>query len=334
MKGLIEDILKYPSLSIVGLEKNTGKTECLNYILRQVKDMDRRFAITSIGVDGENKDTVYQNIKPEIELFEGMLFVTSEKHYREKRLTAEILDVSEIRTSLGRLVTGQVIRSGKVLLSGPADTYTLKTLIGNLLYFGADHVIIDGALSRLSLAAPSVTDAMILTTGAAVSRNIPQLIRQTRYVYDLIRLEATDVELRTRLTVIEKGIWAIGEDGTLHDLDIPSVFMLDKCGSDIFRYGRCLYVAGAVSDKLLEFMRMQEEPVELIARDFTRLFAKPESFYAFVRKGNRLKVLWQTRLLAICINPQSPDGFCLDSDILREALQQELDIPVFDVRKI
>ena len=32
----IKEILKYDSLSIVGLEKNVGKTECLNYILSRL----------------------------------------------------------------------------------------------------------------------------------------------------------------------------------------------------------------------------------------------------------------------------------------------------------
>lgn len=32
--GFVDDISDYRSLAIVGLEKNTGKTECLNYILR------------------------------------------------------------------------------------------------------------------------------------------------------------------------------------------------------------------------------------------------------------------------------------------------------------
>lgn len=74
----IEEILKCKSLSIVGLEKNTGKTECLNYILRQVKDSGKTIALTSIGTDGEKRDQVCQTAKPEIEVFEGMLFVTSE----------------------------------------------------------------------------------------------------------------------------------------------------------------------------------------------------------------------------------------------------------------
>lgn len=332
MRSFIEEILKYNSLSIVGLEKNTGKTECLNYILRGIKDSGRRIAVTSIGVDGESRDQLCRTPKPEIELFEGMVFVTSEKHYREKRLTAEVLDVSELRTSLGRLVTAKVICPGKVLLSGPVDTATLKLLIENLVYFGADTVIVDGALSRLSLASPVITEAMVLTTGAVVSADIAQLVRKTKYAYDLICLERAIESLL--LQEIDKGIWAIDEDGEIHDLEIPSVFLLEKSGGDIFRYGRRLFVAGAVSDKLLQFLRMQKEPVELVIRDFTRMFATPESFYAFLKKGGKLEVVWQTKLLAVCINPQSPGGFCMDSDVLREAMQQQLDVPVFDVRKM
>ena len=33
---IIDDILRYQSLSIVGLEKNTGKTECLKYVLERI----------------------------------------------------------------------------------------------------------------------------------------------------------------------------------------------------------------------------------------------------------------------------------------------------------
>lgn len=39
----IEEILKYNSIAIVGLAKNAGKTECLNYILRKVKNTGKAF---------------------------------------------------------------------------------------------------------------------------------------------------------------------------------------------------------------------------------------------------------------------------------------------------
>ena len=58
----IKEILKYDSLSIVGLEKNVGKTECLNYILERLPLQQLRVAVTSIGTDGENKDQETRDI--------------------------------------------------------------------------------------------------------------------------------------------------------------------------------------------------------------------------------------------------------------------------------
>ena len=146
--GFVTNISDFGSLAIVGLEKNTGKTECLNYILGQLGGQAERFALTSVGIDGESRDQVCQTAKPEIEIPEGMIFVTSEKHYREKRLAAEVLDVSLERTALGRLITARARMSGKLLLSGPSDTAGLKALIDRLKARGVGTTIVDGALSR------------------------------------------------------------------------------------------------------------------------------------------------------------------------------------------
>ena len=41
----INDILNYDSLSIVGLQKNTGKTECLKYVLDRLPVQTKRIAV-------------------------------------------------------------------------------------------------------------------------------------------------------------------------------------------------------------------------------------------------------------------------------------------------
>lgn len=330
---MIEKILNCKSLSIVGLEKNTGKTECLNYILGGIRNSDRQVAITSIGVDGEACDQLTFTAKPEIRVYEGMWFVTSEKHYREKRLTSEIIEVSEQHTALGRLVTGRAVNTGKVILSGPSDIGSMKELIVALQQRGMDLVIVDGALSRLSLGAPTVTEAIVLATGAAVSGNIRQLVQKTKYVYDLICLEEAGREERKLCERADRGIWAIGKNNSVVDLGIPSSFLFDGTKGDIFRQGGRFFISGAVGDRFLNFMRVQKMPVELIIRDFTRVFASPEVFYAFIQSGKKLRVLNRSRLLAICVNPQSPDGYLLDSELLCEALRREVEVPVIDVRK-
>ena len=52
----ISELYKYSSVSVVGLEKNTGKTETLNYIIGKLELDNHTTAVTSIGIDGEGLD--------------------------------------------------------------------------------------------------------------------------------------------------------------------------------------------------------------------------------------------------------------------------------------
>jgi len=330
------DILKYNSLSIVGLEKNTGKTECLNYVLKRLQHSGKQLALTSIGIDGESIDQVTFTHKPEIELFENLIFVTSEKHYREKLIDAEILHLSDKRTALGRLVTARAKGNGKVIFSGPSDSFWLRETIDDLKSYGVDTTIVDGALSRLSLGSPAVSESIILATGAAVSANINSLVRKTRFVYTLIQIEAFQSPVNDRLQCLENGIYAIDDQWNIVDLGIPSVFMLEKFRDKLLGKGNTLFVTGAVSDSLLNFLRVQKniEEIVLVVRDFTRIFVSSEAYAAFIRKGGRIRVLMRTKLIAVCVNPVSPEGYVLDSHKLCEQMSESLGIPVYDVRKI
>ncbi|MEG1555199.1 MAG: hypothetical protein RR356_00530 [Bacteroidales bacterium] len=335
MNQLIHNILSQKSLSIVGMEKNTGKTECLNYVLDKLKDTGKKIAVTSIGIDGESVDQVTHTQKPEIELWNGMLFITSEKHYKEKKLVAEIYDISDQQTSLGRLVTAEVKQKGKVIISGPTTTGWLKKVIEELPRHGVDITLVDGALSRKSLGSPSVTQSMILTTGAALSPHIPELVRKTKFVCNLIQLEQYKTDVLNQLIDIETGIWAIDEKQVLHNLNIPSTLLLDRYKDHLFTHGSTLFVSGIISDKILDFLRIQRniQKTILIVKDFTKIFATPESVHAFIKKGGTIKVLLKTNLLAVCVNPTSPSGYVVDSDKLRETLFKTLHIPIYDVKK-
>ena len=330
----VKNVVAHKSVSVIGLEKNTGKTETLNYVLKRLRTTEKQIAITSIGLDGERVDSVTQTQKPEIVVSKGVIFVTSEKHFFEKKLTAEILDVSTQRTAMGRLVTAKALSDGKVILSGPSDTAGVRRLISNLSKWNVDTTIVDGALSRMSLASPSVTDAMILATGAALSANIPQLVRKTNYVKQLIELEPVSVALSEQLQSVKSGIWAIDKENRLHDLDIQSVFMIDKSERDIFEFGTRLYVAGAISDKLINCLRTHSKPVELIIHDFSKVFASQLNFDSFLQGGNTMKSLYKNKLIAVTINPLAPNGLMLNTETLQKALEEALNIPVYDVMEL
>lgn len=332
----ISEIIRHRSLSIVGLEKNTGKTVCLNYVLRRLNEIGFPCAVTSIGVDGEQVDAVYGSAKPEVTLYDGTIFITSEKHYASRRVVSEIMAVDTRRTSLGRLVTGRVLCGGKVLLSGAASTGLLRQQMAQFRELGVPLSIIDGALSRLSLASPTVTESMVLATGAAVSTNIPQLISRTRFACRLIDLAEVDADLRQKLSDIAQGLWAVDSEGVVHDLHIDSVFLLDKNKDAIFKYGATVFVAGAVSDRMLKFLTAQKSIGEthLIVRDFTKFFITPEVYNDYIRHGGRISVLQRSKLVAVTLNPTSPQGFKLHSEEACARLSEALGLPVYDVMRV
>lgn len=318
------------------MEKNTGKTECLNYIISRLNNFDKTIAITSIGIDGETVDQVTDTPKPEIEIAKNVIFLTSEKHYRQKQITAEIINVSEKRTSLGRLITARAKDKGKLIISGPQNTNWLKQEIKKSEEYKVDLFLVDGALSRKSSASPSVTDCMILTTGAALSANLNTLIKKTAFTVKMINLPVYDSLLSEKLLSIETGLWAIDKENTIYDLQIQSTLLLNKEKDKLFAKGNTIFISGIVTDNLLELMRIQPKISEtvIIVKDFTKIFISPEKYSAFTSKGGKIMVLLKTNLIAICVNPISPEGYVLDSAKLRRDLEKAINIPVYDIKSL
>ncbi|MBQ3750370.1 MAG: hypothetical protein II865_03565 [Bacteroidales bacterium] len=314
------------------MAKNTGKTVCLNYVLDQLRATDKVIAVTSIGLDGEKTDQVTQTEKPEVTLAVGTYFVTTEYHYRQRQLLSEICQLSEDTTSLGRLVTARVLQEGKAILAGPSSTGRIRTLIGELRELGVDLTIVDGALSRKSPASPAVTDGLILTTGAAIAPDLNSIVSKTKFVYQLTQLSEYEVDNRDELMQYESGIYAL-EEGGAHRLPIASSLLFTKCKDILFSHGNTLFVSGIVTDNMLDYLRMQPnvKDIQLIVKDFTKIFVTPFVLQGFLQKGGRLRVLKRPNLLAMCINPTSPTGFKLESEQLRAALRQVVGVPVYDV---
>jgi len=332
----IQNLLNYSSVSIVGLEKNTGKTECLNYLIRRVPLDKVNVAVSSIGIDGERFDQVLGTSKPEIILREGMLFATSEKHYKKRELFSEVLEISDESGSLGRIITARAITGGKVLLSGPSTTAGLKRWMDNVYRkYKINLCVVDGAFSRLTLASPAVSRSMILTTGASLSANINTLINKSAFVVELIKLPLSQNSAIESLKIIERGIWKIGGSGELSELNISSAMSLDKLDEDILKDARALYLTGALTDRFLNHVREGAiaNDIEIIVRDFSKIFVSQNVLYTFTKRGGRIGVIQRSNLIAVCINPLSANGVFLNSDKLCHELGSIIGLPVYDIVK-
>ena len=330
----IEELIKYKSCSIVGLEKNTGKTECFNYVLQRLPLETKRIAVSSIGIDGETTDQVTKTAKPEIFLREGMYFGTSEKHYLIKRLSSELLEISNENTSLGNIVIGKALTPGKILLSGPSSSSGLRRWMDEMKKYNIDLTIIDGALSRMSLASPTVSESMILATGAAYSANINTLVQKTAFVVQMINLDITSQENYNTFNYIKNGVWAIDEDGVLHDLKVASS-LSTNINTDGLKKCRTLFVSGALTDNFVNNIRQNRifNETELVVRDFTKIFLTPMTYNSFVNGKRKITVLQKSKLIAVCVNPTSPNGIVLDSEKLCNTLSEAIKLPVYDLRK-
>ncbi len=342
----IEELIKYKSCSIVGLEKNTGKTECFNYVMQRLPLDKIRVAVSSIGIDGETTDQVTKTAKPEIFLREGIYFGTSEKHYLTKLLTSELLEISDENTSLGNIVIGKALTPGKLLLSGPSSTNGLRRWMNEMRKYDIDLTIIDGALSRLSLASPAVSESMILATGAAYSANINTLVQKTAFVVQMINLELTSQENYDTFIDINNGVWAIDEgtgnreQGTGNEVNLVDLKVASSLSININTEGlkkcKTLYVSGALTDNFVNHIRQNKifNETEIIVRDFTKIFLTPMTYNTFVNGKRKITVLQKSKLIAVCVNPTSPNGIVLDSEKLCKTLSEAINLPVYDLKKV
>lgn len=337
----IAELIKYKSCSIVGLEKNTGKTECFNYVMQRLPLDKIRVAVSSIGIDGETTDQVTKTAKPEIFLREGVYFGTSEKHYLTKLLTSELLEISDENTSLGNIVIGKTLTPGKILLSGPSSTNGLRRWMNEMQKYDIDLTIIDGALSRLSLASPAVSESMILATGAAYSANINTLVQKTAFVVQMINLELTSQENYDTFIDINNGVWAIDADNDfdiekrLVDLKVASSLSIN-INTDGLKKCKTLYVSGALTDNFVNHIRQNKifNETEIVVRDFTKIFLTPMTYNTFVNGKRKITVLQKSKLIAVCVNPTSPNGIVLDSEKLCKTLSEAINLPVYDLKKV
>ncbi len=188
MKTLYERIRPYASVSFVGMCKNAGKTVTMNRAIRELRDAGVCIGLTSVGRDGESTDLVTNTAKPGIYVGEGTVIATAAGLLKYCDITKEILETTGISTPLGEVVLVRACSDGFVQAAGPSITTQLPGITEQLISFGAEQVLIDGALGRRSLCSRRVSAGTILCTGASYHKDMEVVVRDTAYVCELLQL--------------------------------------------------------------------------------------------------------------------------------------------------
>jgi hypothetical protein len=323
-------------LALVGLAKNTGKTETLAAILRELAEQSTPVGVTSIGRDGEQHDVIDARIpKPRIVLPAGSLVASTDALVRASGLAHEQLARTGLRTPLGEVVIARLAEQGAVEVAGPSTAEGLREVSEAMLSYGAHQVLIDGSIDRRAASSPLVADGLVIATGAVLGESIEDVVSATKDAVDLIRLPVADAgpsrpprEMSTAASeqvTPARGLVLGAEPAAI------VAFLREHPNASTFN------IDGALSEPFLEGLlpaRKERNGRELtiVAGDPTRVFLTQHGPDWYRRQGVEIEVRTTIDLKAITVNPVAPQSHRFDSRRLRELIAEAVGkMPILDV---
>ena len=330
---------KYKTISIIGMSKNSGKTVTLNHLIGEAVEEGIVVGITSIGRDGENLDIVTETEKPRIYVEEGNYIATAREMLNYGDANIEIIKVTEYRTPLGEIIIGRVRNGGYVQIAGPQLLSEIKAVSNEILELGAEFVIIDGALDRITSAAPNISESTILSTGAVVSRDMNKVIEETSHVVNLFNLpiiEDEEERLIIKDLIEENKIAIINKE---NNVDIIPLRTALKAGNIIGDYlkedSKYIVIPGSLVKNTVEDLTRSNrkyKDVEIVVADGTKIFINPRDWMKFQRQGLRVKVLDKVDLIGLTLNPYSPKGYYFEPLNFLEKMKSKIkNLPIMDL---
>lgn len=331
------------ALALVGLAKNTGKTETLAAILREHAASETTVGVTSIGRDGEEHDVIDARIdKPRVQLQRGSLVATTGALLRSSGVAHERLVATGVRTPLGEVVLARLEEPGTVEVAGPSAAADLRAVGDAMLELGAEQVLLDGAIDRRAASSPDVADGLVMATGAILSEDIEAVVDATRDAVDLVRLplapaaglaaEAGTDEYAGEADSASDGRVALERRLVLNaDPAQIAALLREHTRADTF------VVEGALSERFLEGLlaaRSERAGRELriVAGDPTKVFLSRRGPRWYARQGVSIEVRRTIDLKAVTVNPVAPQSHRFYSQMLRELIESAVaDVPVLDV---
>lgn len=329
---------KYKTLSIVGMAKNAGKTTALNYLIEEAIDEGITLGITSTGRDGETQDLVTGTEKPRVYMEEGMLAAVPSLLYELADAGLEVLKKTKYSTAIGELLICRVREAGYVQIAGPVINAEQKMLCRDMIELGCELVLIDGAIDRKTIASPETSDAIILSTGAVLSRKLKNVVEETAHIVNLYN--TPELEDGIYRDAIEKHkdenkIMLVNADGKVTKLNlITGLGAAKEINAAITEDTRYIFIPGAFTNSVIsDISRKNLQQVQFVLKDPTRIFINAMNWGLFRKKGFRLSVLKNIEIAAITVNPWAPAGYSFDNRILLEEMQKAIpEIPIIDVR--
>ena len=337
VKELLAELCKYKVVSIIGMAKNVSKTTTLNHLIRNAQD-DLKIGLTSIGRDGEPYDIITQLPKPRIYIKKGTYIATAEKSFKLSKISMELIKSTGFQTPLGEILILKSNESGYVELAGPSINSQLSQICEDLLHFGCEIVLIDGAFDRKSFASPLISNATILSTGASVDKNVDYVIDITVHTVKIFSIQAEkDEEIKSLVKNIVKDskIGIITKERIIKKINVLTTLdsyneILENLTPDT----EYLIIKGAITDNLLksllEYLKKNKK-ITIISEDATKLFISESTLRIYEKMGGIIKVLNPINIIALTINPTSPLGYEFNKNEFLKLLKKRITLPIYNL---
>lgn len=339
-------------LSLVGLAKNVGKTTATNALLQALLDEQiyqaSELGLTSLGLDGEAVDALTGLHKPCYIPQAGLLVATTGELLRQAEgegARFERLRLLPGRTALGPVFLARVRQPGRVVIAGPT---LLRDLRASLDQFSASSVklgIVDGAINRLGAAAPAITDACILCVGASVAATPELAARRSADVFKrlgtLPSLHADaymNMKQQTRPRLLRFDPNQVVAYSGLAEPEDEARWVVEQM-QDGAQDKIVYFLHGALTKELTQALlaslsrQAPTRQAELVVEDATKIFCHPVTLLRLAARGLDVFVARVVRVLAITMNPYTPEYSCTPQhflDALLRALPEHCP-PIIDV---
>lgn len=321
------------SLALIGMGKNVGKTTALNALVEEAGQLGLQLGMTSIGRDGELLDAISNHPKPPIRVPVGSILGTVAGALPEGDGVFEVIETTQIRTALGPVLLLRALRPVQWELTGPALGSSFLWLRQRFLELGCQLILFDGAFDRRSSATPSLSDATLLVSGAALDPDMQVVIQETAHRVKLFSLEENQQLPRAARELLDDhgvGFWR--NDDTVERLPVRSALGAhDQVIAGLQTSDRGLLIGSALTPRLLRALEPHGAQ-SIVVRDGTSALLDPADLKRFLVRGGQLSALRKIHLPFLVANPFSPYGWRYDPyeflDRLAEAVSP---IPVVDV---
>jgi hypothetical protein len=146
---------------------------------------------------------------------------------------------------------------------------------------------------------------------------------------------ADDIIIDAAVSAVEnKETVIVDEDGCCHtactQTSLNSGAAIAELLTERSRY--VILSGSATFDTLKDIVMGKRDKIQIVVKDATRIFINENEFFMLNKMGMNIKVIEAMNIVAITVNPYSPEGYYFDPEEFLKTMKEEMpNIPVLDV---